>query len=537
MTGAGTVPRMLTRRRFISGAGAATAAVVLIPDMVAGEVAMAAKKAGRLRSGRFSDGVISGDPTPNAITLWTRVDAEGAGTVALEVARDHGFSKVVARREIPTSALRGHTAKARVTGLKAYEDYYYRFATRTTSSRIGRFRTALPADSEQPVRFAFFSCQEYAHGYYNAHAAMAKDDLDFVVGLGDYIYAEEYHSAKTGTAVRKDRVGVATTLDDYRGKYRLYRSDENLQAMHARFPFITTWDDHEVLDNYAGGEADGGLPAKFGFSAKRKRAGYEAFFENMPYTPTVKNRLYRGLRFGKTVDLVMMDQRQYRDNQPCNDAVAPACADYDQPRNFLGREQMTWVKNRLASTPAAWKIMGNELTMMPTKVLGDSFFTFDGWQGYPREREELLTHIRDKQIKDVVFITGDIHTFIAGDVRTNLGKGDPAALEFVGGSITMTSLGETDLDAGGGTIIKGNDANPKTAPSLIDALRGINPWVDVADFDHHGYGRIEARKDGLTCDLVRMATIKKRTTATVPGGLTYRVKRGQTSIKGVNGPA
>ena len=387
------------------------------------------------------------------------------------------------------------------------------------------------------MRFAFFSCQEYAHGYYNAHAAMLKDDLDFVVGLGDYIYAEEYHSAKTGTAVRKDRVGVATTLDDYRGKYRLYRSDENLQAMHARFPFITTWDDHEVLDNYAGGEADGGLPAKFGFSAKRKRAGYQAFFENMPYTPTVKNRLYRGLRFGKTVDLVMMDQRQYRDNQPCDDAVAPACADYDQPRDFLGREQMTWVKNRLASTPAAWKIMGNELTMMPTKVLGDSFFTFDGWQGYPREREELLTHIRDKQIKDVVFITGDIHTFIAGDVRTNLGKGDPAALEFVGGSITMTSLGETDLDAGGGTIIKGNDANPKTAPSLIDALRGINPWVDAADFDHHGYGRIEARKDGLTCDLVRMATIKKRTTATVPGGLTYRVKRGQTSIKGVNGPA
>jgi alkaline phosphatase D len=530
---------MLTRRRFISGAGAASAALVLIPDVVAGEVAQAAKKAGRFRAGRFPDGVISGDPTPDAITLWTRLDAEGAGSVALEVASDKGFGKVVARREIPTSALRGHTAKARVSGLKAHEDYHYRFSTKTTHSRVGRFRTALPADSEQPVRFAFFSCQEYAHGYYNGHAAMVHDDLDFVVGLGDYIYAEQYHKT-TGahpTAVRKDTVGVAHTLEDYRAKYRLYRSDEHLQAMHARFPFITTWDDHEVQDNYAGAEADGGLPKKLGFSAKRKRAGYEAFFENMPYLPTVKNRLYRGLRFGKTVDLVMMDQRQYRDDQPCGDGVAPACAELDQPRAFLGREQMSWVKNRLATSPAAWKILGNEVTMMPTKVLGESYFGFDSWQGYPQEREELLAHIRDKQVKDVVFVTGDIHTFIAGDVRTNLGAGDPAAIEFVGGSITMTSLGETDLDAGNGNTIKGNDAHPKTAPALIDALRQINPWVDAADFDHHGYGRIEARKDGLTCDLVRMATIKKRSTAKAPGSLSYDVKRGQVSVKGVNGPA
>ena len=173
--------------------------------------------------------------------------------------------------------------------------------------------------------------------------------------------------------------------------------------------------------------------------------------------------------------------------------------------------------------------------MMPTKVLGDSFFTFDGWQGYPGEREELLTHIRDKQVKDVVFVTGDIHTFIGGDVRTNLGAGENVALEFVGGSITMTSLGETDLDAGGGTVIKGNDKKPATPPALIDALRGINPWVDAADFDHHGYGRIEARKDGLKCDLVRMATIKTRSGAKI-APITYDVKRGQTSIKGVNGP-
>jgi len=339
----------LTRRRFLSSAGSAAAASVLIPDVVGGEIAQAAKRAGRFRSGRFPGGVLSGDPEPTAITLLTRIDdAQGAGTVGLEVATDSGFRKVVARREIPTSGLRGHSAKARVTGLKPYEDYYYRFSTRTSSSRVGRTRTALPPDSEQPVRFAFFSCQEYAHGFY-AHAAMAKDDLDFVVCLGDYVYAEDYHRGKT--AVRRDRVGVATTLDDYRAKYALYRTDKNLQALHARFPMVTTWDDHEVIDNYAGGEPDGGL-AK-GFSSKRKAAGYTAFFENMPFLPKTRNRLYRGLRFGKTVDLLMLDQRQYRDDQPCRDAVAPACAEYDRPRDFLGRQQMGWVKDRLAASPAA----------------------------------------------------------------------------------------------------------------------------------------------------------------------------------------
>ncbi len=529
----------LTRRSFLSSAGTAAAATVLIPDVVGGEIAVAAKRAGRFRDGKFPGGVLSGDPEPTAVTLLTRIaGVSGAGTVALEVATDKGFRKVVARREIPTSGLRGHSVKARVSGLKPYEDYFYRFMTRTSSSRVGRTRTALPPDSEQPVRFAFFSCQEYAHGFYNAHRVMARDDLDFVVCLGDYIYAEDYNRGSTG--VRRDKVGVAQTLDDYRDKYALYRSDRNLQDMHAAFPMITTWDDHEVVNNYTGGEEDGGLrgePKDFRYTAARRRAGYAAFFENQPFLPKVKNRLYRGLRFGRTVDLLMLDQRQYRDNQPCNDAVAPPCAELDQPRDFLGRQQMRWTKERLASSPAAWKILGNEVTMMPTKVLGGSFYTFDTWHGYPREREELLKHIVDKSIKDVVFVTGDIHTFIAGDVRTAQGEGQNAALEFVGGSISSASLGETDLDAGGGAVIKGNDANPNTPPALIDALRDINPWVDQADFDHHGYGRIVASKDGLKCDLVRVAGIKRRSTARLSRtGFSYDVKRGQTSIKGVNGP-
>jgi len=253
----------------------------------------------------------------------------------------------------------------------------------------------------------------------------------------------------------------------------------------------------------------------------------------MPAYVTGK-RQYRTLHFGRTVDLVIMDQRRYRANQPCNDAVVAPCADWDQPRNFLGQTQVKYVQTQLQRSKAAWKVMANEVTIMPTEVLGNppAFYTFDNWDGYPQEREQLLTFIRDKGIKDVVFITGDIHTFITGDVRTNMGKGDTVAIELVGGSVTSQGLGETDLDAGGGVIIKGNDQNPHTDPSLIAALRGINPWVKAADFDHHGFAKVKASQTSFDCELVRMATIKKKSKQTLAPGADYHVKirRGQKSL-------
>ena len=538
---------MQTRRQFVARAGGA-AATVLVPTSLATSLA-AAKP---FRGGRFPDGVLAGDPTPKGISLWTRFDPSGgggSGTVELEVAKDRSFRHVVARKSIKTGAASNHAVKARVAGLKAHEEYYYRFASKGADSAVGRFRTALPADSKAPVKFAFFSCQDYTHGYYNALDVMADGDYDFVVCLGDYIYSEAYHSVKGGTGVRDDRIGrenpqnpdivrEAVTLADYRAKYQLYRSDPLLRAMHAKFPIVMLWDDHEVQDNYAGKPADGGLPPAKHFSAARKKAARQAFFESMPAFPG-GTRLYRKLQFGANVDLFVTDQRTYRDNQPCDDAVVAPCADYDQPRDFLGRPQMNWVKDALASSKAKWKIMANEVTIMPTRVLGGANYTYDNWVGYPREREELLTHIRDKQIKDVVFITGDIHTFIAGDVRTGDGAtGETVATELVGGSITSQSLGETDLDAGGGTTIKGNDANPATSPALIDALRSINPQVDNADFDHHGFAAVTATPNGLTCEMVRMQTIKKRSTKKLPSAQwTYRVAPGQPSIKGQHGPA
>jgi len=537
---------MLSRRQFLLRSASTGAVAVIAPQTAIEALAAPRGSAARLlRGGRFRQGVLSGDPTPRGITLLTVLDdASGAGSVRLEVARDRDFRRVVAERTIATSGKRGHSVKARVEGLRPHERYFYRFETRDRQSPVGRFQTALPPDSNQPVRFSFFSCAEYTHGYYNAYDVMQRDDVDFVVCLGDYMYGDAYHSRAGGTGVRDDRVGrenpanpsivrEALTLENYRDKYALYRSDEALRELHARFPMVITWDDHEIQDNYAGGAEGGGLDPSKRWSNDRRRAATKAYFESMPVYPQGASRIYRGLGAGRTVDLIMLDQRQYRADQPCGDGVVPACAEWNQPRPFLGRAQMDWLKRRLSSSKAAWKVIGSQTMMMPAKVTGDSFYQFDSWQGYPREREELLQHIRSRSIDDVIFITGDIHLFVAGDVRTNMGVGDPAALEFVAGSITSTNFGEMDINAGSGLVIEGDDANPRTDPALVETLRAINPWVQQADLDHHGYGVVTATRSQFDVRLRRLETIKRRSRRLLPeAGYRFKVQRGQTSIVG-----
>jgi alkaline phosphatase D len=540
---------MPTRRQFIRRASTGTAVAVLAPQTSLLD-AQGAQRDGRklLRGGKFGDGVISADPSPNGIALWTRVtDTEGTGRVLLEVAREKDFKRVVARQGIRTSGGVNHAVKAQLRGLRAHTEYFYRFATATGESQVGRFRTAAPEGSNEPVRFAYWSCQDYTHGYYNAHEAMVREDLDFVVCLGDYIYAETYHSVEGGTGVRDDEIGStspdpdhlrdAITLADYREKYSLYRSDAALRKLHAAFPMVYVPDDHEVQDNYAGTAPGGGLDPSKRYSTARRKAAKKAFYESNPRFPN-GTKLYSTHHFGKTVDLFVMDQRTYRADQPCGDAISPPCADLDQPRAFLGTTQMNWLKRNLSRSKASWKILANEVTIMPTMVLGGAYVQYDSWQGYPQEREELLTHIADEDIQDVVFVTGDIHTFIAGDVRRDMGRGESVAIELVGGSISSSGFGETDLPAGNGVVIPGNDANPSTDPALIDTLRGLNPWVDQADFDHHGFGVVEASRTGLKSRFVRMETVKRRSTKRLTeNGFRYDIDRGQTSIKGVNGPA
>ncbi|MEA2331964.1 MAG: alkaline phosphatase [Thermoleophilaceae bacterium] len=516
----------------MAGAGGLAAAAVLTgPDAFA----QRRPRGPSLRGGRFAEGVLSGDPTPDGITLWTRLsDAEGSGTVEVEVARDRGFRRIAARGLVRTSGGSAHSVKTRVVNLRPYEDYWYRFSTRGAESQVGRFRTALPPDSRQPVRFAFFSCQDYTAGYFTPHTLLAAEDIDFVVNLGDYIYAEAYYSpGDVRGGVRLDPIGFSETLEQYRAKYALYRTDARLRHMHSRFPMVSIWDDHEVQDNYAGSNAepDGGLAPELRYTRARRDAAYRAYFESMP-TYGAKgpssNRIYRGMRFGRTLDLVMLDQRQYRADQPCGDPqVGPACDDVNAPRNFLGRRQMSFVKKRLASSPAAWKVLANQVMVMPTIYPGGDYIGFDSWQGYPRERQDLLEHIRRKRIEDVVFVTGDIHTFIAGDVRVNPSDRRAVATEFVGGSISSPGLGE----GGGGILPTADPFNPNTPQAIIDLLRSSNPWARDADFDHHGYGLVTATQEGLSCTLRRVDTVKRPSRKALPDKrFSYRIGRGEPSL-------
>ncbi|HEY2602429.1 MAG TPA: alkaline phosphatase D family protein [Thermoleophilaceae bacterium] len=538
---------VLSRRRFLTAAGSFAATTVFAPQVFANGLT-SAKKAPLLSGGSFPDGVISGDPTTHGMTLWTRLaGVGGSGAVELEVAKDAHFKHTVARTHVATNKSLNHAVKARIGGLKPHERYFYRFSTKNHHSPVGRFQTALPADSHETVKFAYWSCQDYTHGFYNAYELMATEDVDFVIGLGDYIYDEAYHSIADGTGVRDDTIGPAPqpntttsfhnqaiTLDEYRQKYELYRSDAALRKVHQLFPYVTTWDDHEVQDNYAGHPSDGGLPPQNQYSVARKNAAYRAFFESMPLYDIKGGpgeRIFRTLPFGRNVELFMLDERQYRDNQPCDDASAPPCTELPNKRAFLGAKQMKFLKQRLKSSKAAWKIIGNEVMIMDTKVGPNTYYGYDSWQGYPTEREELTQFIHSQKIDDVIFITGDIHTFVTGDVKTNGGTGDPAGLEFVGGSITSAGLGESTIDLGGGQTLPGNDQNPNTSPAVINALRGFNPWVDQADFDHHGYGVVKASKTSLDVRLRRMKTIKQHSKEKLPD-FHYVVKRGQKSILG-----
>jgi alkaline phosphatase D len=391
------------------------------------------------------------------------------------------------------------------------EEYFYRFATRTTSSPVGRFRTARPPDSQEPLRVGFFSCQQWERGFYPAHRALAREDCDLIVCLGDYVYEHD------GVGVREDRTaahanGECETLAEYRAKYRLYRSDPDLQAMHASAAFVATWDDHEVEDNHAG-EHPGSTRERRLPYLKRRENAYQAFFEVMPVERVVReesDRLYRRLSLGGMVDLFLLDLRQYRDDQPCDDTPAVPCPEASDPRRTLmGAAQKRWLKDGLEGSRAAWKLLGSSVEMMAWDGVPGMPVNPDGWDGYAAERRELLTHVRDRGIRDVTVLTGDIHTFVAGDVSPS-GRGDeaPVATEFVGGSVTSVFTDEP----------------------LANEMRRSNPHWKFVEFTRRGYGVLEARPEELRVDF-RAPTTTTTPDAPVETLARFSVRRGRPEVE------
>ncbi len=525
--------RQFGRRKFLIaglGAGLAIASPINYSALARSRKLLASQDA------TFADGVASGIPSPKGITLWTRLKGiDRTSTVGLEVATDAGFQHVVRRHDVHAEANRDFTVHTHVGDLKPSTQYHYRFETDDAQSRVGTFRTLPPPDSDQQLRIGFYSCQSYEAGYHSAHAALAKEkDLDLVLCLGDYIYEHHYYD---GPTARKDRTGAnkdgdVQTIAEYRQKYRFYQTDKNLQDLHAAHPFVVIWDDHEVEDNYAGKRPDSAstdpghyennntYPRRVPFGLRRHN-GYKAFFEAMPRIQRSDdpNRLYGSFRLGKMAELFLTDERQYRALQPCDDVQLQACPeDMDPGRTFLGDTQKAWLNRTMPNSQARWKLFASETMMMALDSTPGQHANQDQWDGYSAEREEILGSFHSHGVKNLVVLSGDIHTFIAGNLTTTgESTGTPVGVELVGGSVTSFGLPE-ELGIPAATL---------------EALRqASDPHTIYADFEHRGYCVVTASKDQLVGEFKAVHTTQTPTSA--PYSLAkFKVERGATTLQQV----
>ncbi|WP_424814572.1 alkaline phosphatase D family protein [Roseococcus sp. YIM B11640] len=442
----------LSRRGLLGGATGLAALATLQPSCAQERAA----------GDPFTLGVASGDPWPDGVVLWTRLAtdplAEGGGMggttvdVAWEVAEDERMARVIQRGTAQARPELGHSVHVELTGLAPGRTYFYRFRTAGHASRTGRTRTAPAPGTAADIRFLNAGCQNYEHGHFTAwrHAA-AEEEIDFVFHYGDYIY--EYAGRPIGgrgwgTVIRSHHGGETLRLEDYRARYAQYRLDADLAAAHAAHPFVCTYDDHEIENNWVSliSQRDGGRrfpvatpPEVF---ALRAAAALQAWYENMPVRVASLPRgnqitAYRRLRFGRNLELHALDTRRFRDDQPCGDGTVEPCEAVANPAaQVLGATQEAWLRDGMGRSQARWQVLGQQIFVAPREY-AEGKRSMDSWDGYPAARARLLGML---QGKDVVVLTGDVHRAWANDLALTPGAA-PVAVEFVGTSITSEGDG------------------------------------------------------------------------------------------------
>ncbi|MCB5168341.1 alkaline phosphatase D family protein [Streptomyces bambusae] len=455
----------------------------------------------------FGLGVASGDPLPTGVVLWTRLvadphDARSLGTrpvrVEWEVAADARFRRTVRRGAATADPALAHSVHVDVRGLEPARDYWYRFRVGKQLSPAGRTRTA-PAVRSRPaaLRLGVVNCQNWQHGYWPAYSALAEEDLDAVLHLGDYIYELDPRSAypdRLHTAPETPGLDQLVTLADYRARHAQYKTDPALQAAHAAFPWIVTWDDHDVESNYAGlidEHTDTGArrqdPAAF---ARQRAAAYQAYYEHLPLRHRIvpgspDHRLYRRFDFGDLLRLNLLDTRQYRTDQPGGfplDFGPPSAGTQNTSGTLTGEEQEKWLRHGLSRSRARWNVIAQQVMMSqlrfpnflnPAQPL-PPIANLDQWDGYDPARTRLLTFLRDAKVTNPVLLAGDAHSSWFSDVRidrADLGS-DPVAVEF-----TATSV-SSDFPLAFDTALK--SYNPT-----------LNPHVRYFDGSRRGYLRLD----------------------------------------------
>ena len=426
----------------------------------------------------FTLGVASGDPTPDGVVLWTRLApeplaADGSGgmdpervRVRWRVARDHRMRHVVRDGVAVADPALAHSVHVEVHGLRPGRDYWYQFSVRGEESPTGHTRTAWSdedrdwhRDSSRRLRFAAASCQHFEQGFYNAYAHMANEDLDLVLHLGDYIYED----GVSPTLPRQHDGDEPMTLAAYRNRHALYKSDQHLQAAHAMCPWLVVWDDHEVENNWASQFDQNGTPPEL--FLPRRAAAFQAYYEHMPLRASaIPNgpdmRLFRRIQFGDLVRFNMLDTRQFRSDQACGDGTDIDCAEaLDPARTITGEEQEEWLIRGLSRSRARWNVLGQQVFFAqrdfeagPLKRL-----SMDSWDGYAPSRDRILAGVAERNVRNVVVLTGDVHANYAAELKADFD--DPASAvigsEFVTTSISSNGDG-ADVPANAAVLLAEN---------------------------------------------------------------------------------
>lgn len=512
-----SLPSFVDRRRFLRytwNTVGASLALALLPGR-------SLRAAPRFGGNPFTLGVASGDPTPDGIVLWTRLCPEPADPnrlgdrsipVGWRVARDDRMRHVVARGVAFAPAALAHSVHVELDCLRPGRDYFYQFDVGCEESAVGHFRTA-PDHHEmaRELRFAFVTCQDWPSGFYTAYRDMLQNDLDLVLHLGDYTY-EYAIGGITGRGVPAPAGFEAETIDllTYRLRHTLYKLDPDLQAVHAQFPFAVIWDDHEVQNDYSGLAPEGGQPSPE-FTARRA-AAYQAYYEHMPIrlrtaeSPGPDLRIYRRLRYGRLAEFTLLDDRQYRTDNPCGDGESLRCDEALQGEyTMLGAEQEAWLARVFARSESRWNIVGQQLLLAELEHTlpgyPDEWYWNDAWDGYPRARARLLQGVVESGLRNPVFLTGDWHSTFVNDLKVDFK--DPVsatiATEFVTPAITT-----------GGD---GTPYGPYYGPMIP-----FNPHIKYFEGDKRGYFRASVTRERLALDLRFVTAVED------PAGTAYTEK-------------
>ncbi len=519
----------------------------LLKWLAAGSAALwlpgTARSQARITSNPFTLGVASGAPEPDGVVLWTRLLPQGLFSslgkepvnVRWEVAHDDQFKQIVQQGQVVAAAELAHAVHIEVAGLAPNRWYFYRFHAGDFTSGIARTRT-LPAPDAQVDKFrlAFASCQRWEHGFYSAHRHMSQEQLDLVLFLGDYIY--EYPAA--ANAVRNTNGRWVQTLDDYRARYALHKSDADLQAAHAACPWAICWDDHEVHNDYTGetqGFTSNAEPAPSQTFVQRRASAYQAWYEHMPVRASVltralaglqqgaEMRIYQNLRWGQLANLYVLDPRQYKDANVCtrdgragSSRVDPAtCAPWADPnRSLLGKTQETWLDAQLGQSQTGWQVLGQSSLLGPRDFRSGPQKSFwnDGWDGYPAARSRLTDALRKnltgKTGRTAVVLGGDVHENWVGHVKAdyNDAKSANVGVEFCGAGISSRSS--------------------NAARTVVDGLLAENPHFTFADNRSNGYSVCEFTPTSLTTQLRAVDDVTRRDAA-VATLAAFEVKAGR----------